>query len=601
MPSFSELETAQQLEVAELCLRLPSFAGWGSQIRYSPSGQTGREETVNLLMMCAAQPGGFTKLLEAVRFYDGGTHQYAALVGKLADLGLRDSFPATCWTNVPQRLMVFAGRDTELQQLREALMTDGGRAAIYAVHGMGGVGKTSVATEYAHRHRDLYGIVGWFRLADEYGKTDAAQTKTSVEAGYAALASSLGLAVAGEQDYGVIRRAVMGVLAKRPDWLLVFDNAEDPAALREYLPEGNGHILITSRTAHWHGVARPVALDVWDDQTALKFLLDFTGRTGWQDAAEAKAAGELVKELGGLPLAVHQAAAYMAAASVSVAAYRKLFAKHKLKLFNDTPPDYHAPVTTTWDIGVEALASEQPEALLLLNLCAFFAPEPIRFALLQQPEARKWVGDELAALLDPDDELVLMEVKKALRRYALANVSETSISLHRMMGLVTRERLTTDEQRRYAEYAAYAMHELYPDPLDYDNWERCEELLRHAEAAALYAEESGIASNAAGYLYNSTGLYLSRRASYPAARQNYERAVALGEHTLALDDPELAAYYNNLGTLLKAMGDLPAFFIDAETSTIRPSNIGFCFLASIISWSALLLSSSRQLSVFEWV
>jgi hypothetical protein len=176
MPSYfySELPIEQKNLVIERFLALPCFATvasiesvigllsveWRTQIKQASGKQSLKEYVFELLEMCATREGGFSVLLEAVRFYDGGTHQYAALIGKLVNLGLRDSFPTTCWTNVPPCLMVFAGRDTELEQLHDALTTGGGRAAICAIHGMGGVGKTNVPTEYVHRYRDLYGIVG---------------------------------------------------------------------------------------------------------------------------------------------------------------------------------------------------------------------------------------------------------------------------------------------------------------------------------------------------------------------------------------------------------------------------------------------------------
>jgi Effector-associated domain 2 len=240
MPSLAELESHQKQQVADLFLKLPCFGNaaslqsvvaglphqWRTQLRY---GQNLREDTVNLLDICAAHPNGFSKLLASVRFFDGGTVAFAALIEGVGRLGLSDNLPGSCWAGVPPRIRLFTGRDDELQNLRVAL-TQNGTAAICAVHGLGGVGKTTLATEYAHRYRDLYGIVGWFRLADDAGKP--AQTEASVAAGYSTLAVELGLAVA-QADYATVRRAVVRELARRNDWLLIFDNAEDPSALRQ--------------------------------------------------------------------------------------------------------------------------------------------------------------------------------------------------------------------------------------------------------------------------------------------------------------------------------------------------------------------------------
>jgi tetratricopeptide (TPR) repeat protein len=273
-----------------------------------------------------------------------------------------------------------------------------------------------------------------------------------------------------------------------------------------------------------------------------------------------------------LPLALTQAAAFMTAGQIGVAKYRDLFNKRKLALFKNKPLDYHAPLVTTWNIGIEALAEEQPKALQLLNLCAFLTPEPIRFKLLQ--ETRAELGDELEILLDPDDEYELTHVRIALRRYALATVDETSLTLHRMVALVTRENLakTETDYNRYAEYAVYAMRELYPHGSDdHHEWERCEELLRHAEVTAGYADDANVALNAVGYLYNQTGLYLQGRALYSAASQNFERTVAIGERELGTDHPEVARRYNNLGVLLQDMGELDAAKTYFKRAIARPS------------------------------
>jgi hypothetical protein len=193
---------------------------WRRQLKQATSKQSLKEYVFELLEICAAQPGGFTALLKAVRFYDGGTLQLQALVEELGKLKLQESLPGTetCRANVPARTRLFTGRETELAKLRTAL-TESRAAAICAVHGMGGVGKTTLATEYVHRYGALYGVIGWFRLADETVKADPAITGTSVRmaAGYAALARELGLVVAVVVAVAVARRTSHGRKGELPD------------------------------------------------------------------------------------------------------------------------------------------------------------------------------------------------------------------------------------------------------------------------------------------------------------------------------------------------------------------------------------------------
>jgi tetratricopeptide (TPR) repeat protein len=256
----------------------------------------------------------------------------------------------------------------------------------------------------------------------------------------------------------------------------------------------------------------------------------------------------------------------MEACQIRPAKYLEYFDKRKLELFKNAPIDSDQTVATVWNIGVEALRKEQPKAELLLNLSAFFAPEPIRFALLQEArdaliadEGLKF-SEELTTLLDPADDFDLVEACAGLHRYALATVDETSLNLHRLVALVTREKLTKvpNDYKRYAEYVAYSIAKLYPTGnFDYREWERCEELLRHAEAAARYADAANVALEAVWYLYNQSGIYLQGRALYPVARQNFERAIAIGERDLGTEHPAVATQYNNLGLVLQNIGDYP--------------------------------------------
>jgi tetratricopeptide (TPR) repeat protein len=564
MSSYAGLPPEDKFKLAERFLELPCFKTRSSiqsiidqlpeissNIPTATDRETLRQFVLSLLDTCALH-NAFTKLVEAVRFFDGGSVPFENLVAELTRLGLQDKLPGTVRSDdIPKQIEHFAGREKELSQLR-ATLTNRKRAAICAVHGMGGVGKTTLAAEYAHRYRDLYGIVGWFNLADKEGKSDFALTETGVATGYSRLAAKMSLPVARE-SYDVVREAVTNKLRERNDWLLIFDNAEDPTALHALLPPGNGHVLITSRNADWREIGLPVELDVLSETDALAFLLDYAGRAAWTDAAEEKTAKELAHELGYLPLALTQAAGYMDTRKMSVTSYLGLFRQRKLKLFDKKPLNYHAPVTTTWDIGVEDLKTERPDALLLLNLCAFLAPEPIRFELLR--EARDVLSAELSALLDPENEYELQEAKAALLKYGLAKIDETSISLHRLMGLVIREKLPRAEHAQYAEYAVRVINELYPTSIQYTNWILCEELVRHAQASASYASIAKIALVAVGYLYNQTGLYLKERAFYSVALYNFERAIIIGESELGMDHSNVAAAHSNLGNLLREMGE----------------------------------------------
>ena len=151
------------------------------------------------------------------------------------------------WT-IPARVRGFTGRAELLAEL-EAALRSGGSAVVQAVTGMGGIGKTTTAIEYAHRHRDEFDIAWWVPAEDP----------ALIPERLAELALALDLTAATDPaGVGVAR--LLGELARRDRWLVVFDNAEDPRALSRFLPEGPGQVLITSRNPAWRGIADVVGV-----------------------------------------------------------------------------------------------------------------------------------------------------------------------------------------------------------------------------------------------------------------------------------------------------------------------------------------------------
>ena len=164
--------------------------------------------------------------------------------------------------NVPARNPGFTGRDGLLAAVRDRLVA-GDRAVVQALAGMGGVGKTQLAIEYAHRFADCYDLAWW--VDAEQGGLIGDQ--------FAALGMALGCVQPGASTE-VVRAAVLGELGQRDRWLLVFDNAEDPADIRPWLPGGTGHVLITSREHRWAEIAAPVEVDVLARAESVAILRD---------------------------------------------------------------------------------------------------------------------------------------------------------------------------------------------------------------------------------------------------------------------------------------------------------------------------------------
>src|SRR5215831_5179480 len=254
------------------------------------------------------------------------------------------------------RPLFLAGREDLLAELAARLSGGAGREPrVVALHGLAGAGKTSVALAYAHAH-PAEGITWQF----------AAEDQAVLAAGFGELAVALG---APEGDpVAAVHRALATYAA---EWLLVFDNSPGPGAVDAFLPPaGGGRVLITSRNAVWPGQALEVP--VLDMEAAADFLVTRTG-----DANRQAAAG-LAEAVGGLPLALEQAAAYAQATGNSLAAYLALFHKRRADLLDrGQPARYGATVAATWALAFGRLEEAAPGAAGLLRLLAFCAPEAV--------------------------------------------------------------------------------------------------------------------------------------------------------------------------------------------------------------------------------
>ncbi|MFF2730392.1 FxSxx-COOH system tetratricopeptide repeat protein [Streptomyces sp. NPDC058008] len=346
-------------------------------------------------------------------------------------------FPGTVpriW-NAPPRNPGFTGRSLVLERMRDQL--GGGMAVVLpqpqTLYGLGGVGKTQVALEYVHRFMADYDLVWWI----------SSEQIDDVVASLAELAVRLGaqggddMAAASQEAVDLLRR---GVPSER--WLLVFDNADDPERLSRYFPQGgSGHILVTSRNQTWsqHGDALPV--DVFLREESVEHLQRRAPGLSDEDAAQVATA------VGDLPLAVEQAAAWIAETATPIDTYLEQLARQAPQVLAlNQPAGYPEPVAATWNISIERLKERSPAAVRLLQLCAFFAPEPISANLLYSKEMIEALKPYDASL---QEKLVLGRVIREIGRFALAKVDQVSnsIQVHRLVQAVIRAQLSEEEQR----------------------------------------------------------------------------------------------------------------------------------------------------------
>ena len=433
----------------------------------------------------------------------------------------------------------FTGREDVLAWLAEQLKA-GGLAAIgqvAAISGLGGIGKTQTAVEFAYRHQQDYRAVFFVPSENE----------ADLVGGFAAMAETLGLPEAKSQDQGAAALAARRWLAENEGWLLILDNADTPSLLVPYLPAaGRGHVLITSREPNFaalHVDSEPLTTPPVDE--ARDFLVKRTRRQS-ASAAERQAAAELARELGNLPLALEQAAAYMVTRKVSFGDYLASYRNRGLELVSQAKPEAgtrHNPVDVTWSLNLEQVQCESPASIDLLQAAAFLAPDaiPDEFFL----DGGSEISDQLGAALEQRDPLAVAEIAAPLLRYSLVerDAEKRTVSMHRLVQEVVKMDLGEAESET-RQRVLRALGRSFPWP-KFEAWPTCERLLPHLLAIANVAEEG----NELAWLLQAGSDYLWRRARFAEAEQLHKRAVALRVKLLGGDHHHVATEPNNLPIL----------------------------------------------------
>ncbi len=447
--------------------------------------------------------------------------------------------------NVPHRRNTFfTGREDLLKKLRESL-TSGDVTAItqrqaQAIHGLGGIGKTQLALEYVYRYYSEYRVVWWLQ----------SEEPATLAADFAGLAVSLELVSKQVTDQQILSGAVKSWLRQNTGWLLIFDNATDPEGIEEFVPQvAGGHVIITSRHSDWTNLADRVPVDVFSEGQAVAFLLK---RTRSEDR---EGAVKLAEELGCLPLALEQAAAYMAERKKSFVEYLSRFQTRRNELLNHGKifTKYPDTVATTWQLSFDRAEEEAPGSGDLLKLFAFLAPDRIPFSMIA--EGADEIPEPLCSIVK--DETQLEDLVLALKRYSLTELDGDAVSVHRLVQAVTEDRLDDEEKRIWAGSAVSMVNAAFPYKIkEMETWPRTAPLLPHALAATSHAKKYGVSLEETGRLLNDAGLYMRHIAQFNQANDLLERALQIDELVYGPDQPTVARDLSNLGLVLQDLGDL---------------------------------------------
>jgi len=463
---------------------------------------------------------------------------------------------------VPARNPHFTGRDELLERLEQHLspqahtdLATTRRAVLtqpLAIKGLGGVGKTQIAVEYAHRSRECgrYVHTLWINAASE----------ETILASFVSLVERLpAFAAKSETNQHKLVAAVKRWLEQCPhSWLLVFDNADDVSLIQEYVPrQGNGSLLLTTRADAVGSLATPVEVETMSFVEGTQLLLRRAQRWAHASDEDINEAGNIVVALDHFPLALDQAGAYIEETGCRFSTYLQLYQDHRKVLLASRgrqATNYPDSVATTWSLSFQKVEQANPAAVELLQLCSFLAPDRIPEELIRDGAA-SWPSllQQAAA-----DQFAFNQMIAELLKFSLVKriAEDNVLCMHRLVQAVQVDRMKPEEQRQWAERIICAVNTAFPrhPREDITSWPQCLRYLEQAQACDTLIQHHLLTLPKAADLLRRVGTYLCERASYTLAEPLYQRALAIREQQLGPEHPDTAESLNDLAILYSQQG-----------------------------------------------
>jgi tetratricopeptide (TPR) repeat protein len=435
---------------------------------------------------------------------------------------------------------VFVGRDEQLEQL-DRIVHAGASVLTQTVHGLGGVGKSEIALQYATRHQGRYAVVWWV----------VAEGPETIEAGLAELAFRL------HPDVQVIATRpeaatwALSWLQSHDGWLLVLDNVEDRRLVEPLLGQlTRGHVLITTRRdVGWdeitHGCLR---LDVLTRAAAVDLLIRLSGQA---DPAPARL---LAEEVGCLPLALQQAGAYLRQTRISIERYLQRLRTRPAEVLARVASgdDARRAVARTWSVTIDAIAEQDPLAIRVLQILSYLAPDDLP-------------RDVLYPLADPVD---VDTALGCLASYNMITLSNDAVSVHRLVQAVTAAQLErpptgavshtgaplTDRDDILHAAIDLLLNAVPPDPQDdVAGWPRWTAMRPHIAAAVAGCSDE-VGGSKLVWLLNATAAFDYVQGQFEQALPYMRRALAVAEASFGRGHPATAAILGNIGGFLRQLG-----------------------------------------------
>jgi tetratricopeptide (TPR) repeat protein/DNA-binding transcriptional regulator YiaG len=463
------------------------------------------------------------------------------------------------WVVPSQRNPFFTGRREYLQRLHRCLTEQqpAYHPTSYALSGLGGIGKTQLALEYAYQYALDYTAVLWVH----------AENMETIITSFLAIAELLHVPEHQDMNQQSVIKAVQHWLTTHHGWLLIWDNLEDVALLQRYLPPvRQGAVLITTRRQALGSLALSIELPTMTQEEGRHFLLrrarlvevssDETLLQAFCQHApqEYAAAQEIVTLLGGLPLALDQVGAYLEETACRLQDYLHLSQMRQGELLvrrGKMVTDHPLSVATTLSLSFQRVEEAHAAATDLLRLCAFLHPDAIPDELILR--GTPLLGERLGSVAS--DPLQWHEIISTLLTYSLIQrqAQEQTFSLHRLVQAVMKETMDAATRAQWSTRAILAVNAAFPE-MKFANWQACERFLPHAQVCLLHSHQSRLHLSEAGRLFYEAGSYLLERGRYEEAESFLRQALAIRKPQQEHDPIAFADSLNRQAALLRLQG-----------------------------------------------
>ncbi len=432
----------------------------------------------------------------------------------------------------------FEGRKEILNDIRTSFNQGDSTVITQVIVGLGGIGKTQIANEYAYQFGNEYQIIWWIN----------SETPELLANEYSNLAKKLDY-IDENLNQDTLIRLTKERLENNSQWLLIFDNANNVEELFKYIPQmSDGHVIITSRNPNWSEIGKEIPLDVFRKDEAVSFLLKRSGQT------DTEVAGKLAEDLGYLPLALEQAAAYISSKGKSISEYLKLFYAYQIKIFEGKPKTllYSETVATTWKISFENIRNTFPEALEILNILAFLYSSDIPIDLVKK--SIEFLPDKYKDVLL--DQLKFDEAIEDLLKYSLISIANENISIHRLVQSVIKTNLSDEDRKYWIDIVFNTVNkEFIFDRQSIEERIKVEKIYSHAQKVLRHIEEINIISEEIIEFIRKLGIYSYEKAMYNESLTYLKSIVKINQDLCILNEYDNVDIYFFIGQIYITLED----------------------------------------------